>query len=267
MVDVDENDLRRARRWLARHRAPGREPSPLLTARLAVREQARQRLVVHLLVFGFLLIGFTLLREFVVDVSVRAGGTELMGPVLLAGAYLLMAGSSWWLSRWKRRAERSIAEGMPRRVAHSAVRSPGEVLGGPFLLAAGSTYIGGVALGLGMLLFSTSVVDRALGVIFAAGTLAVGVVAAVVAGEEVRRPALAEDDETLAVDDLLRTEDAHYIVPFPVLVALVASTSTHGAVEMTALLAFTLVTALLWTATYLREHRRPLARHATVDPR
>ncbi|PRX44278.1 hypothetical protein B0I33_112156 [Prauserella shujinwangii] len=265
-VPVDDAGLRRARRWLVRHGAPGQEPDRLLAARMTVRERMRHQLILHALMLAFLVIGFAVLREFV-RFSVAVDGVELMGPLLLAGAYLLAAASAWWLAHRKRRAEQRIAATLPRRTAHSAVRLPREVLGAPFLAAVAVTYAGGVALGAGMLLFGGHLVDRVLGLILTAGTLVFGVLTALVAGEEVRRPALADGDAALAVDDLLRTQDSHQGVPYSLPVALVMSMMTVSPVFTGLLLGYVAVALLLWGATYLTDHRRPLPRTAAEPTR
>lgn len=265
-MHVDDEDLRKARDWLARHGAGERTPSPLLAARLAVREQAQRRLNVLVSASTFLLVCAVGLNEFV-DLSLVIGGEDLLGPLALAAFYLLAAASLWWLSRRQRRQERRIAAELTRRVARSVVRPPGEVLGGWFLAAGAVTYVGGAALGMGMALFSAEFTDRALGGIFAAGTLTLGLVAAVVAGEEVRRPAFAEDDDTLAVDDQLRTEDAHFVVPFAVGVAVVFAGTAESDTASILLLVFAGVSGVLWATTYLRDRRRRLRLPDPAVPR
>lgn len=261
-----EGDLRRAGKWLAQHGAGDRAPSRLLAARLAVRDRrqrAEQRL---LLALAALLAGFVLLRQ-VVDIAIQVGGRDLVAPVSLAAFYLLTSAGIWLLSRRQRAREARIAARLPRRAARSAVEHPVAVLGGAYLAAASITYLGGTGLGLGFALLSADPVDRALGLVFAVGTALVGAIAGVVAWEETRRPAVAEDDASLMADDLLRRQDAHRVAPFTVAVALAFSASAHGTGESLTLLTFTVLTAALWVVSYVMDHRRKLPAPGTAAAR
>lgn len=263
---VAEGDLRRAGNWLAQHGAGDRAPSRLLAARLALRDR-RQRIELGLLLaLGTLLVGFALLRK-VVDIAIQVGERNLVAPVSLAALYLLASAGIWLLSRRQRAQEARIAARLPRRAARSAVEHPVAVLGGTYLVAAIITYVGGTGLGIGFALLSADPVDRALGLVFAVGTALVGAIAGVVAWEETRRPAVAEDDASLMADDLLRREDAHRVAPFTVAVALVFSASAHGTGESLTLLAFTVLTAGLWVTSYVMDHRRKLPATGTGEAR
>lgn len=257
-LSVDESAMDNARKWLARHGAPRREPSRLLAARLVARD-LRSRTEVGLLVpLSGLIIAFALVREFLLPLEFRVDGHNLLGVVQLAAFYVLMAGVSWWTSRVQRRSEQRVAAALPRRVAHSALASPFEVLGGAHLTAVTFTYAGGIGLGVGLALGGGHVADRTIGLVFAIGTLAFGVITAVVAVEEVRRPALADDDESLAIDDVLRTEDAHRVLPFPAVIAAISAAEAISVPVSAALLGFAALTAVLWVFVFVRDHRRKL---------
>jgi hypothetical protein len=260
ILAVGEQDLARARDWLARHGARGDPPSRLLAARLAVRAGARQTGMLLIVGIGLLIVGWAALVE-LIDFSWEVGpsGTELRGALEMSVAYLLLSLVTWWTCRRQWAGERRIARALPRRVAHSARTGVLGVVGGWYVLAAAVTYGGGLAIGLGVVALSGTAEGRVLGAVIAAGTLGLGALAAVVVAEAVRRPALAEDDLSLRADDLLRTEDAHVMPPFPLLVALVASIAAAASAAVTfVLLGYVVVGAVAWAVMVLADHRRPL---------
>lgn len=262
---MDEADLAlpKAREWLHKRGATGREPSHVLAARLAVRQRRTDRELLLLVLLGVAIIPFALVREFA-SLSLEIGGEDVLGVVQLAAFYVMMAGLAWWGSRSQRRAERHIAASLPRRVAHNANTSVVGVLGVPFLVSWAATYLGGVALGVGLVVGADAVTDRLTAAVFAAGTAVFAVITAVVAAEEVRRGALAEDEESLAVDDVLRTEDAHRVLPFPVFLAAIYAADATETATTAALAVFAVVTLVLWAVVYDKDRRRKLPEAAAA---
>ncbi|WP_134046185.1 hypothetical protein [Amycolatopsis arida] len=260
---MTEKELAHARDWLARRGASGYPPSGLLAARLAARARARQLEILLLTGVGLLVIGWALLVE-VIDFSLELGpgGTELRGPLEMSVAYLLLTVVVWLAYQRQLAAERRIAEALPRRAAHSARHGVAEVVGRRWLSAGAVTYLGGVTVGLGLAILTDAQANRVVGLVVAAGTLVFAALDAVLTAKAVRRPAFAEDEASLRVDDLLRTADARRVPPFPLVVAAVAAlNAVVTPAAMWALLGYAAVGALAWLPAALE---RPGRRDAVV---
>jgi hypothetical protein len=133
-------------------------------------------------------------------------------PVRVAGlaAVVLSVLVVRLLVRQRRRAiEREIAATLTRRVAHTVPLKTREIVGVGFMSAAGLVYLGA-----GLLVLTAASPDRkpqaVTAVLFLIAALGVmdGLEVAVIA----HRPALAEDAQSLAIDDVLRTEDARTVL-------------------------------------------------------
>lgn len=258
---MDDADLAlarpHARTWLERHGASGREPSRVLTARIAVRKRRTEREMLHLGLLCVALIAFVLVTEFA-SLSLVINGQDVLNVVVMGAFYLLMAALTWWGSRSQRSAERRIAASLPQRAAHGTGTGAVRVLGVPFVVASAATYVGGVAIGAVLAFGADTVTDRLIAAVFAAGTAVFAVITAVVAAEEVRRGALAEDEESLAADDLLRVEDAHRVPPFPAVLAAIYAVNVTDTATIATFGGFAVVTILLWAAVYVQDTRRKL---------
>jgi hypothetical protein len=194
-------DLRRAASWLAGHGAPDASPSPLIAARLRARRRSVLPFVAVLVVAAIVAVnGYSVWT-----------GTQLGRFWLYLGIFLLaMLGQ--WLRLWALRvSDRRIGAALTRRVTHPGSSSWRAVLGPRRIALALATYGAAFAVGVLDLAYARTGTDRAILATFFAGLAALAVLGAAEIADVVRRPAVAEDALSLAVDDVLRTEDAHEI--------------------------------------------------------
>lgn len=208
--------------WLGRHGVAVAVPTRLLTIRLGVRGNAgprslrvRRAGVLLLALIGG--VGYQCL-QYLPDVR----GVEMTESKM---AYFIVIGfhTAIWLGL--RRADREAAAWLGAR-ALEAPRPPGRgLLGGWHIASAVVTFAGGAALGVTMFL-ATPYRTYAWSWL---GVLALGLVmCAVIVTGVLRRPVIAEDEASLAVDAVLRREDLRLALPsgYAVLV-LIDLVTTH----------------------------------------
>lgn len=210
-----ETDLRRAASWLAGHGAPDATPSPLIAARLRVRRRSVLVLFVALPVIGVVVV-----TADAVPASETFGFLSLYLGLLLVGVL-----GQWLRLRALRLADRRLGTALRRRVTHPGSTGWRTVLGPRRLAVAGVMYGLGLALGLLDMGYARTPSDWALIATYLAGVTVLAALSAGEVADVVRRPAVAEDALSLAVDDVLRTEDAEQIVvtPVPAMLAVFAS--------------------------------------------
>ncbi|MBB2740286.1 UNVERIFIED_ORG: hypothetical protein FHR35_000106 [Microbispora rosea subsp. rosea] len=194
-------DLRLAGEWLARHGLSGARPTPLLASRLAVR--GRARLAAHL-ILAMLIIASALAA------TSAFGGFQSHRPVpllaltaLAAGLLLAQSLLNWWVRRVDQRAGATLS----RRAAHPIQPSWRAVLGLPYAVFAVATFAGAMALA-GSALAVPDPTVRQLAVVLLIGLLGVTAITAVQLRHLLRRPVVAEDEESLTADVIMRVEDA-----------------------------------------------------------
>jgi hypothetical protein len=204
---MGELDLDRAGAWLAGHGLVGVEPTPLLATRLAARRRARHTEGIMLAV---LMLGAGL--TFAYDRLATAAGGELRpsgrGTLLVLAALVvaLLAGRLL-VDGWVRRVDRRAGALLSRRAAHPVQPGWRAVLGRPYAAFTVANLAGATALALG----SLAVRDEALrhGAIILLISLA-GVAASIVVQLRrlLARPVVAEDEDSLTADVIMRVEDA-----------------------------------------------------------
>ncbi|GLX05084.1 hypothetical protein [Microbispora sp. NBRC 16548] len=194
-------DLRLAGEWLARHGLSGARPTPLLASRLAVR--GRARLAAHL-ILAVLIIASALAA------TSAFGGFQSHRPLpllaltaLAAGLLLAQSLLDWWVRRVDQRAGATLS----RRAAHPIQPSWRAVLGLPYAVFAVATFAGAMALA-GSALAVPDPTVRQLAVVLLIGLLGVTAITAVQLRHLLRRPVVAEDEESLTADVIMRVEDA-----------------------------------------------------------
>ncbi|MGW5721985.1 hypothetical protein ACWEVP_37840 [Amycolatopsis sp. NPDC003865] len=196
---------RAAAKWLGRHGVSVAEPATLLTARLSPRggkgvpEAVAPVAAVAAVSCGALL-GYPLLR-----LLPEVEGADLpAGWVTTFMAALVL--TTMWLHR--RAGDRRAAVQLGTRRLDRPRPPWHEVVGGWYVTSLVVTFGGGAALGVAL------VAAGALWGVFWLGLLAVGaVVDAVILTGVIRRPVLAEDEGSLAVDVVTRLEDVHLAMP------------------------------------------------------
>jgi hypothetical protein len=211
MVVNSSNDraTRRAGTWLGRHGLDGASPTPLLLARLAVRRRARVATSAGLVCLGVLTIAVMNTRGW----STAAQPLLHLLPfviVFLAGVLV-----RWAWQRVVRLGDRRIAAGLTRRAAHPTPPGWRALLGRRGIAITAVTYTGSLAVAVAAATLGRTDQDRALVVILFLVLAALAAITAAEVAEAVRRPALADDATSLAVDDALRAEDARAAATSP----------------------------------------------------
>jgi hypothetical protein len=190
----------RAADWLGKHGVRVRSPTLLLATRLGVRGGARTRvLLVRLAVLVPIAIvcaaGYQCLQYLP---GVR--GVEMTESKIVYFIFFGFQGATWLAFR---RRDRQAAAVLGTRALDRPRPPWREPVDGWYLAAAVVTFAGGAALALGAVVF------------------------AVIASGVLRRPVIAEDEPSLAVDAVLRAEDLNIVSPslyaFPVLLDLVTT--------------------------------------------
>ncbi|MBE1500903.1 putative membrane protein YedE/YeeE [Amycolatopsis lexingtonensis] len=197
----------RAAVWLGRHGVRVGVPTPLLATRLGGRTGGNAlplliRLAVFLLLAAAAAVGYQCLQYLP---GVR--GVEMTESKVL---YFLLAGNQ--LAFWSmiRAGDRRAARRLGARRLDRPRPSWREVPGGWFLASTAVTFAGGAALAITMFL-ATPYRTYAWSWL---GVLALGgVVFGVIATGIVRRPVLAEDEPSAAVDAVVRIEDLYLVMP------------------------------------------------------
>lgn len=212
--------LDRARWWLDRHRLGGIEPTPLLAARLAAR---RAGIRAEIATIAIVIVGM-LAWSFVVHWGKGSDDPGAGDFAWLASFYVaLIAGMAvgFW---WQRRTERPLLAAMTVRSAHPAATNPVRVLGQPRLAAAIALNVSGLVVGAAIALLATTDRERKIGLAVLVGVAVLAMLSSLILAAVLRRPSLAEDSSSLAVDDRLRLEDAkRALVPYALPIGLTAA--------------------------------------------
>jgi hypothetical protein len=196
---------RAAAKWLKRHGVRVAEPATLLTARLSPRggkgvPEAFAPVAAVTAVLGTVILGYPFLR--------LLPGMERADPPVDGFLPLLIAliSTTAWLHR--RAGDRRAAVQLGARRLDRPRPPWREVVGGWYPASLAITFGGGAVLGIALAAGGSrwAVVWLAL--------LAVGaVVDAVILTGVLRRPVLAEDEGSLAIDVVTRLEDVHLAMP------------------------------------------------------
>ncbi|GII85944.1 hypothetical protein Ssi03_39340 [Sphaerisporangium siamense] len=196
-------DLRLAGEWLARHDLAGARPTPLLASRLVVRRQAR--LAAHV-ILGVLIIASAL-------ASVAFLGPQPQHPlqlpaltVVVAGLLLAQSLLDWWVRRVDQRAGATLS----RRAAHLIQPGWRAVLGRPYAVFTVATFAGAMAL-TGSALAVPDPTVRRPAVVLLIGMLGATAIFALQLRHLLRHPVVAEDEESLTADVIMRVEDARVL--------------------------------------------------------
>lgn len=195
-----------ARWWLAKRGVHVRRPTRLLSIRLGTRYDVRRlRLGYFVLLAPPALLG-ALGYEFLPYLR----GTDTIGSVTLCFLYMAVQLATWLTLR---RRDRKALERLSLSATPLTRRPWWQVLGGWTIASIVTTFLGGVALSvaihawawLGLLVLSAMTTTITLWAVL-------------------RAPVIAEDDGSLAVDELVRTENVDWAFParfaFPVLADL-----------------------------------------------
>lgn len=201
---MHQADHTEARRWLARHGLADAEPTPLLTARLAVRR--RTKAVDSLLLAAFL-IGAALTHAGRLTFATSSWLPLLVLAALVAG--LLVA--QWRLGSWVRRVDQRAGAQLSRRVAHPVQLGWPVVLGRPYAAFTVATFTGASLLAVSVLPVSDS--DLRYGaIVVLIGLAGVGAGIIMQLRQVLASPAVAEDEVSLTADVIMRVEDARALV-------------------------------------------------------
>ncbi|MFF3441470.1 hypothetical protein [Streptosporangium sp. NPDC002721] len=198
---VREADLQRAGEWLARRDLAGARPTSLLASRLAVRRRAR---LATLVVPGVLIIASALAaRSAFGGLPPDRPLSQLVLAALVVG--LLLAQSL--LDRWVRRVDRRAGATLSRRAAHLSQPGWRALLGRSYAVFVAVTFAGAMVLA-GSALAVPDPTVRQLAVVLLIGLLGVTAITAMQLHHLLRRPVVAQDEESLTADVIMRVEDA-----------------------------------------------------------
>ncbi|MFD8534162.1 hypothetical protein ACFV0L_42815 [Streptosporangium canum] len=190
-------DLRMAGEWLARHDLADTHPTPLLASRLAVRRRAR--LATYVILAALIIVS-------ALAATSAFGGLPLPLPALAASvAGLLLAQSL--IDRWVRRVDQRAGATLSRRAAHTIQPGWQAVLGRPYAVFAVAAFAGALVLAASALAVPDPTV-RQLAVVVLIGLLGATAITALQLRHLLSFPVVAEDEESLAADVIMRVEDA-----------------------------------------------------------
>lgn len=233
----------RARRWLGRHGAANRETTPLLTARLDARHRGEA------VSTGVIVVAIAAYLSAIAFSDAPRGGTTALSRITM---FYVASALAAILALWVQgRAERRIGRALARRVAHPAAVRVGTVVGRWCIIAAV------LVVGAGGLVSSVAAVtapdpdDRLLGLILLGAVGAFALIGLAGLVQVVRRPAIADDEQSLVDDLLLRREDAlRVLIPYPALLALIAAVQSRSLPVLFGFLAYAVIAAAAWTLAY-----------------
>ncbi|MBG0813190.1 hypothetical protein [Planomonospora sp. ID82291] len=194
-------ELRMAGAWLAVHGLADARPTPLLASRLTVRRRAR--------VASYLILAVLIIASALTAISAFSGRPLPLLPLTALLAGLLLAQSL--LDRWVRRVDQRAGATLSRRAAHLVQPGWRAVLGRPYAVFALATFGGAMALTAGALAVADPTV-RQLAVIVLIGLLGATAITAMQLRHLIRCPVVAEDEESLTADVIMRVEDARELV-------------------------------------------------------
>ena len=218
----------RARQWLRKHRLDGVEPTRLVMARLDARQRGLRAEIITVLLGTVVLVGWS-----VIDNRRRPptgpDGTDPNSLVWLIATYVIFTLGMLAGFQYRSRLERPLLASRRTRSAHPTAAGVAQVLGGGQAAMAVVVNGGGLLLGAVVAVLARRPPDRVLALVFLAGIGVTAALAVITLTAVLRRPSLAEDSESLLVDDLLRAEDARRaVVPYPAIVGLVVGLNSIG---------------------------------------
>lgn len=212
-------DLQMAAAWLTRHGLDGFRPTPALAKRLRARQIVQ---FIDSLMLAGLIVAAALVR--VSQVAGDFRGSRDRWPLLALGLVVLgIALARWLLDGWVRRVDRRAAAGLVRRATHAVPPGWREMLGVPYAVFAAATVAGALALAVSALAFDYAGV-RDAAVVLLIGLFGVVAGAAVQIRHLLTRPVVADDEESLTADLVMRIEDGRaanalsVVMSLPVLV-------------------------------------------------
>ncbi|MFI6801867.1 hypothetical protein [Streptosporangium canum] len=194
-------ELRIAGEWLALHGLADAHPTPLLANRLAVRRRAR--LAAHVLLAALIIASALVATS-------AFGGPQPQRPLPLLALTVVVAGlllAQSLLDRWVRRVDQRAGATLSRRAAHLIHPGWRTVLGRPYAVFALAASAGAVALA-GSALAVPDPTVRQLAVVVLIGLLGATAITAMQLRHLLRHPVVAEDEESLTADVIMRVEDA-----------------------------------------------------------
>lgn len=224
------------RAWLARRGVRVWLPTRLLALRLGSREWAARTMPWFVVVYGGMTAASSAFRE----VPGRFG-------VLFVVAAILQVVRSREIHRREELAERLASTDTP-----PALREAARQVGGLYLAATAITFIGGAALCAAAIVVAPSFDAFAQTFALAAGA---GATAAIV-GRILRAPVIAEDPASLAVDGLLRAQDAYRYAPSALFGLVAMPLSVPGPLEWFALAYLVVVLGLQLTGWLVTRRRK-----------
>jgi len=192
-------DIQLAGAWLARHGLGDTQPTPALATRLTVRRRAD---VADSVMLAALIIAVAL-------VQVSRMGDDHPGPrswvavAALVGAVLLLR---FLLDRWVRAVDSRAAAGLVRRATHPVPPGWRTVVGVPQLTFVVASTGGALALAASALTVDDAEV-RYGAVVLLIGLTGVAAGIAVRIGHLLTRPVVADGEDTLTADLVMRIED------------------------------------------------------------
>jgi hypothetical protein len=199
-------DVQSAEAWLRRHGLGDGPPTPLLTARLAVRRRAR---LLGSVLSAALIIGAALVQASDLLAIPASGwlGSYQPTKVLVLSAFIVgLLLIRTLLDAWIRRVDRRAGVALARRAAHPVQPGWRALLGRPHAVFAAGTLAGSFVLGASALAVNEGTARQAAVVLLVA-VAGVGVGAALQLRELLTRPVVAEDEVSLTADVIMRVED------------------------------------------------------------
>ncbi|SFK72736.1 hypothetical protein SAMN05216275_13363 [Streptosporangium canum] len=194
-------DLRMAGEWLARHDLADTHPTPLLASRLAVRRRAR--LATYVILAALIIVS-------ALAATSAFGGLQSRRPLPLLALAASVAGlllAQSLLDRWVRRVDQRAGATLSRRAAHTIQPGWQAVLGRPYAVFAVATFAGALVLAASALAVPDPTV-RQPAVVVLIGLLGATAITALQLRHPLSFPVVAEDEESLAADVIMRVEDA-----------------------------------------------------------
>jgi hypothetical protein len=203
----------RARKWLVRQGLVDFGPTELEIERIASRHRAA--------VAEWIIGGLVVVVNLAILVAGRQSGRSAAWFFVTTAVCCCLAAFGELVSFLVAAAgERRIARSLPGRMAHPAAIGPREVLGRKRIRACLAAYPGSLVLG-GVMALTVDPDNRFAVVVFVIAVVLLSVVAGISLLTILRRPAVASDQRSLYIDDLLRSQDAWRAVgPIPVLLSM-----------------------------------------------
>ncbi|MFI6316551.1 hypothetical protein ACIBG8_03480 [Nonomuraea sp. NPDC050556] len=197
MTREPDTALRLAGEWLTSHDLADTRPTPLLASRLAVRRRAR--------LAAYVILAALIIVSALVAASAFGGRPVPLLALAAVVAGLLLAQSllDWWVRRVDQRAGATLS----RRAAHPIHPGWRSVLGRPYAVFAVVTSAGAMVLAASALAVPDPTV-RQLAVVVLIGLLGATAITAMQLRHLLRFPVVAEDEESLTADVIMRVEDA-----------------------------------------------------------